>query len=96
MTRVRMSRPTSSVPNQCAADGGLRTSAQLVAMRIVGRDQRREQGEQRERVDDDARPTHRAVRRRSSRRSARRLGLSSVVAIGRQRVAMAAVAVGHR
>ena len=32
MTRARISRPTSSVPNQCSADGGLRTDVQLCAI----------------------------------------------------------------
>ena len=31
ITRLSRSRPTSSVPNQCAALGALRTAAQLVA-----------------------------------------------------------------
>ena len=42
ITRERMSRPASSVPSQCNAFGGLRTSDQLLRRRIVGRDQRRE------------------------------------------------------
>ena len=32
MTRVSTSRPISSVPNQCSAEGGLRTAVQLVAI----------------------------------------------------------------
>ena len=32
MMRLSTSRPTSSVPSQCAHDGGLRTALQLVAM----------------------------------------------------------------
>src|ERR1044071_8626207 len=36
MTRVSTSRPSSSVPNGCAAEGGLRTAAQLVATGSYG------------------------------------------------------------
>ena len=32
ITRLSTSRPTSSVPNQCAQDGALRTRLKLVAV----------------------------------------------------------------
>jgi len=32
LTLVKMSRPDSSVPNQCSAEGAFRTSVQLVAI----------------------------------------------------------------
>ena len=53
ITRARMSRPRSSVPNQCSAEGGLRTSDQLGRDRIIGRDQRRKHREQDEQRDHD-------------------------------------------
>ena len=36
MTRLSTSRPISSVPNQCSAEGGLRSAPQLVAMGSCG------------------------------------------------------------
>ena len=42
MTRLKMSRPSWSVPNQCAADGGFSAMAASLVQRIVGRDRRPE------------------------------------------------------
>ena len=41
-TRLKMSRPSWSVPNQCAADGGCSAVRGVALQRIVGREQRPE------------------------------------------------------
>ena len=77
MTRASTSRPTSSVPNQCSAGRRLAHRGPALRRRIERRDQRREHREQRR--------TARSRRGRRprpcgacSRRSARRIGLSTV------------------
>src|SRR6185437_898847 len=75
MTRLRMSRPSSSVPNQCSADGGLRTNDQLVATGSYGAISDANRAS-RIKLAITASPTT-APLRRNSRRSARRVGLSS-------------------
>ena len=49
MTRLRMSRPVLSVPNQCAALGRLHYLGEIGEVGIVGRDPRREQRRQHDR-----------------------------------------------
>ena len=45
-TRLKMSRPSWSVPNQCAADGGFSAMRGVAGQRIVGHDRRAEQRRQ--------------------------------------------------
>src|ERR1700752_796940 len=75
MTRARMSRARSSVPNQCCAEGALRTRDQLVAMGSYG-----ETSGANKAITINAAittsPTT-APLRLNRRRSARRAGLSS-------------------
>ncbi len=52
ITRDRTSRPFSSVPIQCSADGALRIAVQDVAIGSYGRDQRRQHGDADEHHDD--------------------------------------------
>src|SRR5581483_2375779 len=75
MTRASTSRPRSSVPNQCSADGGLRTSDQLVAMGSKGAISGAKTASKRK-IARTIRPTT-APLRLNRRRSARRAGLSS-------------------
>src|SRR5690242_14353596 len=70
-----MSRPRSSVPNQCCIEGGLRTSVQLVAMGSYG-ESRGANTASTMNIAITTSPTT-APLRRSSRRSARLAGLSS-------------------
>src|SRR3954454_2827608 len=70
-----MSRPRSSVPNQCCADGALRTSVQLVAMGSYGESSGAKIASTMN-VAMITSPTT-APLRRSSRRSALRAGLSN-------------------
>src|ERR1700741_392584 len=75
MTRARISRPRSSVPNQCCAEGALRTSDQLVAMGSKGGAKGANTAITMK-AAITASPTT-APLRLNSRRSARRAGLSS-------------------
>ena len=85
MTRLSMSRPTSSVPSQWAHDGGLRTAPQLVAMGSYGTISGAAMAS-RTNSTTMASPTM-APLRRLSRRQARAHGFSSVASATRRRAA---------
>ena len=74
ITRDSRSRPTSSVPNQCAADGALRTADQLVASGSYGATQGASSASSATSTSTTAPNT--AVGRASSVRSASRQGPS--------------------
>src|SRR6185312_8557203 len=79
MTRLKMSRPSSSVPNQCKADGALRTLVQLCATGSYGVT-RGAKIASRMNSTITARPNT-APLRRNSRRVRRRHGVSIVAAL---------------
>src|SRR5689334_366010 len=93
MTRARTSRPISSVPNQCAAEGALRTALQLVASGSCGETHGAKSASATKNATT-ARPTI-APRRRTRRRIARCHGESSRGAAPIESTVTAAMSAAH-